>query len=411
MKKGLTTFEFLVAAILVLALAGVILYIVVPRLQHSPSFMEGFLPEKCVSTGLTRDDYLKAITDAASRLPPLTTKAVQLYNQMKTCFPDSEMPADLKNFLINQGIKKINFASLDDGKLKSMQTALQAYYNSKSLMVANEFEALPLILFARGIFHTKGSSAEAISLLDIVLKKKGVADPQLAEALYLKAAFLERDGRTAAAADIYKEVISKYDSKTADPSISFFVGKSKIVVGRAEKNSQLEAQGIKLIGESIYTISKNPSLAPMYISNSADFAYDMYYSERAVTDEDKKKSARLFEDSLLNRPGFSDAPQYQETVDSYSKLDEKYRSIKDCSISAIDSAQCLCKGSSIQTAKSCVCVIRSCAVYGQSEPLCRSDPCQFRGFKTGEVWGCEFVGGSCQDYSKIIPVYTGSPGG
>ncbi len=55
MKRGFTTMEFVIAVILILALAGTILWAVTPRIEKAPGLVEGFLPKTCTAIRECKD--------------------------------------------------------------------------------------------------------------------------------------------------------------------------------------------------------------------------------------------------------------------------------------------------------------------------------------------------------------------
>jgi len=94
MKRGVTTMEMVVVAVLALAVAAAVVFVIL-KVQQTQKYGERFLPARCEITGLTQEQYVNLAADELARSPPDRQKAAQLRNEMKGCFPDAELPADL----------------------------------------------------------------------------------------------------------------------------------------------------------------------------------------------------------------------------------------------------------------------------------------------------------------------------
>jgi hypothetical protein len=389
MKKAQgTLLSVIVIAVAMIAFAGIFLYIFPSKLHAAPSYVEGFFPEKCAISGLTRDQYFKSITEAISSIPPQTTKALALHTEMKTCFPDAELPGDYKDFLVNKGINAIDFQKLRaDASIQSMQKALQIYEDSKSLMSPEKWKPSELILFSRAMLHLGGSAEGAEQLLGIVMNRKDSTDAQKAEALYLQAAFLERDVKLADANAVFKEIISEYEGKTADKAISFVVGRAKLIVGKANNDIEMQRQGLTLLDAATYTKDQ-------YVYDSAAFYFCSFVAINAITDENKLAAAKSFESLLLPQGYLENSPYYPSAVATYSKIDNQFRAIKDCTLNEISSSRCMCKGT-ISSVQSCLCVNPSCEMY-LAKDACKADICKVQGHDMTSIWFCVWDGSSCQ---------------
>ncbi len=372
MKKGISPMGVVIVLILALAAAGTILFIITPRLERAPGLVEGFFPEKCVSTGLTRDQYYDAITDALQASPPQFDKAIQLRTAMKACFPDADVHADVKSFIVEKGVKAVDFAKLDDGTTKSLREAYDKYIKTKDLMSPNEFPTIALLLFARGFYYFKGYSTEGMYLLDVVLERRGITDAQKAEAMALKALFLEREGRLEEALKIYADIIDKF-GKSTSPDVQLYAGIACLKTNKARESIPLLTSAVS--SESIYAAK----LARIELAEA------QYLSGNPV------EAAKLLEP--YTAPAASkDALEYAQAIEVYAKVPAQDRTVKDCQPNTISPEKCVCRFSGgtviIQpedkqyccttglSSKPCICAnVKECKDYPTNE-LCNADPCK-----------------------------------
>jgi tetratricopeptide (TPR) repeat protein len=386
MKKGFTTMEYVVAVILILALAGTLLYAFAPRIEKAPGLVEGFFPEKCISTGLTREQYYSAITDAS--MAQQFDKAIQLRTAMKACFPDAEVHADIKEYIVEKGIKAIDFAKLDDGTTKSLREAFDKYIETKDLMSPNEFPTIALLLFCRGFYHFKSSSAEGLYLIDIVLERRGITDAQKAEAMALKALFLEREGKLAQALKIYEDIIDKF-GKSTSPDVQLYAGLAYLKTNKARDSIPLFTSAAS--STSVY----NVNLAKIQLAEA------QYLSGNTA------EAAKLLEPYVA--PGADKAIEYAQAVDVYAKVPAKDRTVKDCQLDAVSPVRCVCRFSGktviLQpedkqyccttglSSTPCICAnVKECKDY-PTNVVCNADPCKLR--TTKQVIYAQYVENIC----------------
>ncbi len=394
MKKGFSTLEYVIAAVVIIAFAGIAIYAFTPKLQKAPGFIEGFLPEKCQESGLTRDQYLAKINAELMASTPNFENALKLRTAMRACFPDTDIHDDLKQHLAMQGIGKMDFSKLDDGTAKSLRKALDLYVESKGLVSPQDFKTIALLLFSRGIYHFKGYSAEGISLLDTIIERKGVSDEELAEAMALKALFLEREGKTSQASKLYGEVIDKFGKSTSKDV--------QLYAGLAFLRTNKPNESVPLLDEALDAKS----------AYNRDFVRQ--YLIQALYKTGDSATALMVIDRSFSRAGFAESIAYKDVFDAYfeayARVPPANRTVKDCPLDTLLTDMCICKNppailpdetrkfccSPNKSEKECVCAhLRRCSDY-PDEKSCSSDICGFEGYSGSSHWYCVWENNACK---------------
>jgi hypothetical protein len=326
MKKGdASLFQFVIVFVVLIAFAAIFSFAILPKLKGTPKIAEGFFPEKCAATGLTKDDYHRVVSDAITQVPPDNQKVLQVRAEMKTCFPDAEVTVDQMSF-ISKSIVSIDYKKLDNGRADSLRKALDIYLGSNFVPLDN-FPADALILFARGIYHGYGgSSGDLFKILDTVSKKKDATDQQKAEALALTGLAFEKNGNSDGAKTAFDSILSKY-SATQDPEIALYAGIAYLRTGKAKESIPL----LKAAAFSTSTSAYRSDFAGKYLAE-ADIAVGDTAAAESVLD------------AYMTGGEFAKSAAYDETFNAYAKVSQDKRTIKDCQKGVIAASKCICQG-------------------------------------------------------------------
>lgn len=401
MKRGYSTLEFVVAAVIILAFAGAFLYAFAPRLQKGMGLTDRFFPEKCVATGLTRDDYQQRITDAIAAIPPQGDKARTLYMSMKGCFPDAEVSSDVNAFMLSSA--KAELAKIKDlGTTQSLQTAREMYDSARPLFSLDAWDADSLLLFGRAWFFA--GSPEGRKPVDAALAKGNQLTPaQQAEALWLQAQLNDNAGMRD---KNYKWIITNLKN-SPDPD-------AQLYVGLALRGSQSN--------ESIVAFEAARKSTKPYVKQAASYYAGVEYWKQGVILSAAKdlngannafsNAGNAYWDVLTQK----DSLFYDKAFEADAKLDEKYRGFKDCPQNSAIQTACTCKGAQGAvigvagqyccafgiSAKQCACAsAKKCEDYSVAD--CWSDPCGFNVIPQafGAQEKCAVQGNACVTESSF----------
>ncbi len=361
MKRGFTTLEFVIASILLLLAAGASIFIFSERLPRGFGIVEGLLPEKCATTGLTQDQYLQQITAALTGSKPNPDQARALFLEMKTCFPQADIPNDLKVFAMTATKPKI--APLAAAATnKAFKEILRVYQESRAMVPLEAWDAAELLAFARALYWygKTGSSRDdelqqVRAIVNIALAKPK-SPLQETELRYLEAVSAGSDDRTG-----LLEALAKRIEKDPSPE-------SKLYLGLA-----LDFAG----GNVIPYFEAARASSDVFAKDAANFMLGVKYS---VAD-DGKNAALAYEEVMKHADSvFMHSSAYQ-----YRSLPVDNRAYLDCAgliqQGFITQEPCVCEiGRDVFEMLpfgKCLCwVSRRCEDY-QSNELCDADPCGF----------------------------------
>jgi len=324
MKKGFGTMEYVIAAVIILLFAGTSLYAFAPRLGRGPGLIEQFFPEECEATGMTRDDYLRQITDFISQTPPDVGNARTTYGKMQECFSDADIPLDQKRFLLNAQKETLKALVMQSTR-KAFADIIKLYDENRALIPPDAWGNGDLLIFIRAL--SDAGRPEARDLVKLLLdpttlvpypareKIEKLTDAHYAEALYLQGLLVD-DGK---AKERYAALVKKFGAST-DADIQLFVG---LALKGIDANKNLEAS------INAFTFARqSPSANVKQIANyNLGVAYwRQGVSKTSAKDEDAAEkafaeAARSYEAVLKQKNSL----YYDKALKGYLVLEEDYR--------------------------------------------------------------------------------------
>lgn len=389
MKRAALSLEWVVIIALLAIFVIIVSFGLFPRFEKQGGILETLLPEKCDETGRTRAEYVSLMEDSLTAVPPNAAQALEIYNEMKRCFPDADAPADLKRFSVAAAQPKLA-ALAQQGTTQSVRDIVRIYDDSKGVIALRDWNAAALLTFARAMFHAGNPEARTVVAQALTLS---LTDAQRAEALYIQAMVNDN-------ADLktknYNELISRYSVYNV-PEAQLYAGLA--LLGMLKDDAAIPP-----------LVAAKKSSSP-YVQGVANYKLGVAYWRLGVTMSSDVGRDRMFHDAadaywnvLTNK----DAIYFSQALDGYSKLDAKYRSMGDCAVDADIAIACICRTSqgvgmavagqyccaSGIAQKPCYCAAaQDCTAY-RTQAHCDRNPCGFRPDPTFGG-GCTWNGGQC----------------
>lgn len=354
--------EVVVVTTLLLLFMGVVLFAITPKLQKGQTWAERFLPEKCAETGKTREDYKIAIENVLVTRTPNVIKALEATTEMLRCFPDTEVPKDLREHALQLAHAELAKPAFTTSTRTTLSQALKLYTDGKAVVPLSSYTTPELLLFNRALYHlAKDRSEEALRILEVVRaresKKKGV---EFAEALAMTGLWLTRDPAKKEDAHEYFQDVIKHFSDATDPTTRFYV-------------LQAWGAGYLPVTEPLFeeritqmTMVANAAGVSQYMREGATFLLGTYYLQ-------KKDYVRAAQD-LRKIVDAHDSPFFSDAIASYAKIPESDRVIKDCAPLAPYAGPCICQAG-IETYY----FPQKVCEYYQTQQYCTADSCKVKG--------------------------------
>jgi hypothetical protein len=300
--------------------------------------------------------------DALTAVPPNAAQALEIYNEMKRCFPDADVPADLKRFSVAAAQAQVRPLA-NAGTTASVSATLRVYDDSKGVIASNDWDAMSLVAFARAMFHALRPDAETLAILDRLESIAPLGSAFRAEALGLRARIAASNGDYDKAKSYAQKIVDEF-AANANPDVQLFVGTAQSYLGDKEA------------ARTAYTAAK--ASASAYVQEEAE----LWLIEYDRTGPKAATAARQLEDFLNKYP---DGVEFRSALTLYAALPEDVRQIKACA-TPVASVPCLCT-----LPLSRVLVQQGnwgCGIY-TDKATCEKNPCGIRDMSKGVgTWDC-----------------------